>query len=416
MLIIIGTGVLFDFVRSKIPRNTIRNFLTIRYTPVASLRTPLTWKDLIQKNSDLNGLKTEKLLKQSVKKSFNSNDDPIAVSLSSGIDSTLCLALLRDSFPNRKLFGVCAVFSTNNNESKRAREIAKKFGATFKIINVYSIFKKIPELVGITGRPRWNTYQHLISKEAKKISKFLVTGDGADEIFAGYTFRYSKFLRLYTGNQNWKNKVMNYLECHNRDWVPDQKDMFGSGIRFSWNNTYSYFKPYFTNKLQPVEQVILADLNGKLLYDYIPTGVSISKHYKINIIPIFLDNNVFNFGLKIPLEQKYDPKNQKGKLILRKIAKRLDVDHIDEKKGFSPELFSDWKNHGKKICEQYLLKKDSNIFQNKLINHNWILRAFEKIENDGDIRYLNKLISILALEIWCRIFVTKEMTTRKILT
>jgi len=204
---------------------------------------------------------------------------------------------------------------------------------------------------------------------------------------------------------------MNYLECHNRDWVPDQKNMFGSKVSFSWDKLYSYFKPYFSNKLSSLEQVILADLNGKLHYDFTPTGLAISNHYNIQIIPIFMAREVFNFGINIPFNQKYDDKNNKGKLTLRKIAKRLGVDHIDEKKGFSPALFTDWNNHGKKICEHYLLAKDSNIFQNKLINYDWILRAFEKIENDDDIRYLNKLISILALEIWCRIFFTNEMNT-----
>ena len=55
------------------------------------------------------------------------------------------------------------------------------------------------------------------------------------------------------------------------------------------------------------------------------------------------------------------------------------------------------------------MKKNSYIFKKKLVNFNWVLRAFERVENDGDIRYLNRMISILALEIWYRIFITKEM-------
>ena len=49
----------------------------------------------------------------------------------------------------------------------------------------------------------------------------------------------------------------------------------------------------------------------------------------------------------------------------------------------------------------------------KIINHNWVIRSFEKVENDGDIRYLNRLISILALEIWYRLFITKEISSSK---
>ena len=35
------------------------------------------------------------------------------------------------------------------------------------------------------------------------------------------------------------------------------------------------------------------------------------------------------------------------------------------------------------------------------------------IENDGDIRYLNRITSILALEIWYRIFIKKDLNPKK---
>ena len=93
-------------------------------------------------------------------------------------------------------------------------------------------------------------------------------------------------------------------------------------------------------------------------------------------------------------------KSKKGKLVLRKISKRLGINHIDDKRGFSPSILFDWKKNGKKICNSYIMQKDSNIFQQKLINYDWVFDAIEKIENDGDIRYLNRIISILALEMW----------------
>jgi asparagine synthase (glutamine-hydrolysing) len=210
-------------------------------------------------------------------------------------------------------------------------------------------------------------------------------------------------------------KVINYLESHNRDWVPDQKDMFGSAIKFDWEKIYTYFQKYFQNKLSFLEQVFLADFNGKLLYDFIPTGNSIMNNYGIRNPPIFLDSHVINFGLKLPLQQKFDQKTNQGKLILRKIAKRLRIDHIEEKRGFSPDLIIDWNDHGRAICQKYILKQDSYIFTKKIINYDWMLRALEKVENDGDIRYLNKMISLLALEIWIRIFISKEMNLKKIL-
>ena len=90
-----------------------------------------------------------------------------------------------------------------------------------------SIYQTMPKLISITKKPRWNTYTHIIAQEAKKFSNMYIAGDGADEVFGGYTFRYNKFLNLYKPKSNWKNKIKNYLECHNRDWVPNQKTLFG---------------------------------------------------------------------------------------------------------------------------------------------------------------------------------------------
>ena len=400
----------------SIDKTLIRDYLTIRYSPKNPPIIPAQWRDFLPNTNDPNGIKTQKLLEMSILKLIPKNNETIVISLSSGIDSSLCLALLRKIFPDRKIVAICAVFSTSFDESEQAKIIAEKFNVEFKILDVDSIFSRMPELVAITKKPRWNTYQHLISKEAKKFGKILVTGDGADEVFGGYVFRYKKFLRLTRSHQNWKTKTMNYLECHNRDWVPDQNEMFGSAIKFEWGKIYKYFQPYFMNKLQPIDQIMFADFNGKLLYDFVPTGRDISKYHKVDITPIFLDNTIIKLGLALPQKQKYDLSKNNGKLILRKIAKRLCIPHIDAKKGFSPDLLVDWDKKGRKICESFLLEQKSLIFKNKLINFDWVLRSFEKVDQDGDIRYLNRLVSLLALEIWYRIFVEKNMTDKHVLS
>lgn len=392
-------------------KTSIRNFLSLRYNPEEIPHfKPASWRNFETKFYDPDGYKTERLLKKSVSNSLAGKNDIIVVSLSAGIDSTLSLALLRESFPDKKIIAICAIFKQGFNEAVKAKIIAKKFDADFKIVVIDSIFTRIPELVSITGKPKWNTYHHLIAKEAKKFGKILVTGDGADEIFGGYTFRYNKFLKLLQPKDNWVKKTTNYLECHNRDWVPDQQYVFGGLIKFNWNKIYNYFKPYFINPLHPLQQVMLADFNGKLLFDFIPTGQAISRHYDLQQVSIFIDQNLINFALHLPLSQKYDHKNLEGKIILRKIAKRFGIEQMKEKKGFSPDLLSDWKKYGKKICESYLLEKNSYIFKKNLINYNWVLRAFERVENENDIRYLNRLVAVLTLEIWYRIFISKDLS------
>jgi len=392
---------------AEIDRIYVRNMMTLRYDPrINSKKT--TSKNLEIEQNDPFGKKTEKLLKQSFKKKFGDDSTPKCVSLSSGIDSSLSLALLRDIYPDVKIITLCGVFDKSNDESKVAKIISKKFNADFKIIKMPSIFKNMPEIIWITKKPRWNTYTHVITKEAKKFSSILVTGDGADEIFAGYSFRYLKFLNSLKKNDNWKTKTKNYLDCHNRDWVPDQNLLFGTSIKFDWNKIYNYFKKYFSNSLTPLKQVFLADLNGKLLCDFIPTSNHILNYYHTESFSPFLNNDVVKFGINLPLHQKYNYKINQGKIVLRQIAKRFEIPHIENKQGFSPALWTDWEKNGKKIFQSFVMTDKATIFKKKIIDYNWVMSAFDKLSQDGDVRYLNRLISILALEIWYKMIILKE--------
>ena len=388
----------------KLNSVSIRNILSIRYNPTEKPQlSPVTSKNFNETQTDPSGLKTKTLLKNALKNKLKTSNEPIAVSLSSGIDSTLCLSLLREIFPDRELIGICGVFENGFDESKQASKIAKKFNAKFKTVKMPSIYQTMPKLISITKKPKWNTYTHIIAKEAKKYSDIYVAGDGADEVFGGYTFRYSKFLDLCKPKSSWKTKVKNYLECHNRDWVPDQKNLFDKNLNFSWNKIFLYFEKYFSNPLPLLKQVMYADLNGKLYHDFQPNGQRIFSKYDLIGVQPFLNSKIIDFGIKLPIEELYDKKTGLGKLVLRKISKRMAVNHIDEKRGFSLNLLIDWKKNGKDICQEFLLDKNSHIYSEKIINFNWVKKAFNIVENDGNLIYLSRLISILALEVWFRI-------------
>ena len=395
---------------SIIDKIEIRNILTMRYDPRKKSSVNLALpSDFSPPIHDFNGSKIEKLMINSFTKQFCEPPKSISVSMSGGIDSTLALGILRKSLPSTKIIVLCGVFDGAFDESIVAKKIADTFDADFKIIEMPSIFTDLPKIISITKKPKWNSYIYTIAQSAKKYSNYLITGDGADEVFGGYNFRYNKFLNLLQPHDTWKNKVINYLECHNKDWVPDQPQMFGSAIKFHWEDIFNYFKPYFQNSLMPLQQVMLADFNGKLVHDFIPLGNFTSEYYDIKNFSPYLDSDVIKTGLRIPLNQKYDRNVNKGKIVLRKISKRLGINHIDEKHGFSPGLLYAWKKKGRDICQEYIMKKNSYIFKKKLIDHNWVLGAYEAVETDGNTRYLTRLISLITLEIWYRMYMSNEI-------
>ena len=115
----------------------------MRYDPTStSAIKSVKLTDFKIKSSDTNGKYTEKLLKNSIG-SILLDEKPITVALSSGIDSTLCLSLLRELFPKKEIICLCGIFAEGFDESIQAQKIAKKFDATFKIVYMQSAFEML---------------------------------------------------------------------------------------------------------------------------------------------------------------------------------------------------------------------------------------------------------------------------------
>ena len=63
--------------------------------------------------------------------------------------------------------------------------------------------------------------------------------------------------------------------------------IFGDECKFNWDEIYNILRPYFNNSLSNLNQVLLADYNGKLLHNMKPLYSLIHKHFGItNITPI----------------------------------------------------------------------------------------------------------------------------------
>jgi len=395
--------------------SSIANILTLRYDPLILPNLPKkTWKDFQTIDKPPNIELIENLISKNITKKLDSlNSKKLCIALSGGVDSTLILSLIRKSNPNIEIDAISIKFANSVDETSSASKIAEKFEANHHIIDVDNYLYELPKAISQIKLPFWDLHWYYVAKKSKTLSNILASGDGGDEIFGGYTFRYKNFLSLTNSSSTPLEKVKAYLACHERDHVSDQESIFGHKLNFSWDSIYKLLLPYFDNSLSGLEQVFVADYNGKLLYNFNPVNSRITKNFDIQVLSPLLNEDLISYGLKIPSKFKYDKTKNIGKLPLRDLLIKNKADSLvsKEKLGFSVNTINLWNSHGHELCKEFL--ENSRMVEDDLINNEWIKKYLNR--NDLDIKYVNKFLGLLAYEIWYRLFVTHELSSKRLL-
>jgi len=391
--------------------SSIVNILTLRYDPNLTPNLPIKTRNDFSPNiqsADINLI--EKSISNYIKqKTENLDIKSVSIALSGGVDSTLVLSIIRKVRPDINIQAVSIKFADSVDETDNALKIAETFEAEHNIVYLENYLSELPKAISMIKMPFWDLHWYYVVKKSKSFSKILFSGDGGDELFGGYTFRYTKFLSLTSENSTPKEKVLAYLQCHERDRVPDQEKIFNDKSKFSWELIHDSLLPHFDNKLSRLEQVFLADYNGKLLYNFNPINNNIIKSFDMELLTPILNDELLNVGPHLVQSEKYNSENNLGKLPLRSILKKNKHDYLvgTQKLGFNVNTINLWKKHGKKLCKEYL--NDARIVKDGWINNEWIKKYIES--PDLDVRYVNKFFGILAFEIWYRLFITKEMNS-----
>lgn len=351
----------------------------------------------------------------------------INMTLSSGIDSHYILHTfsLMPNFRASNYEALCVDFIDTRDgdepESVKAKQIAEKYGVDFVKVTIDDPLEDLAELISIVKEPRWNLYQYYLYLLAKERTGVLITGDGADELYLGYTFRYQKYLDSVFKCKTWEDKAKLYLQCHANDWVKDQEQLFYQNRHttppFNWNLIINHLKQYFYDgfftesadkigdKNLMLGPVILADINGKLRYDYIPSNTKLAKKAGIELLTPFLTPHEFENSLKnYSITEKYNYEKNIGKIPLRHLLNRMTDNH---KRGFGFDLVKYWQRKGfDRIAKK--INKDSLCFE--YINIDW----WNKHLSDISVPYINKFLQIYSLELYLEL-IDKEQIVEELI-
>ena len=198
-----------------------RSFWSAREVAEQGERTPFTGS-LEEATNEL-----ETLLQTTVRSRMIA-DVSLGALLSGGFDSSVVVAMMQSISPRPiKTFSI-GFWETQYNEAQHAKDIARHLGTdhTELYISPTDAQSIIPEIPKIYDEPFADSSQIptvLLSQVARQNVQVALSGDGGDELFAGYT-KYPECLKRW---KTWGNRPL---------WVRKQMaDVMTSIGRTSWN-------------------------------------------------------------------------------------------------------------------------------------------------------------------------------------
>ena len=317
-----------------------------------------------------------RLMQKAVKEQLVA-DVPVGCFLSGGIDSSTITAFasLQTSHP---LTTISFSFGSNKTELPYSREIAEKY----KTNNIelhqddFDIANWFEKMIFIYDEPfadSSNIPTFLISQMASKQFKVVLTGDGGDELMAGYRSWYRSLYQLQHPDgfksrlQNFSRKIhlKNFRSSNMAEAHLQQNNYFTQKelqrlAKYSPGYDYDKFidQPYNT-----VDAAMRMDLQDYMPGDILVKTDRAAMANSLELRAPFLDIDFAEFCIALPEDYKIDSKNDK--LLMRESFGHLWTERIlnRPKQGFGAPV-TEWLNQKgmMQLKNDYLLNSSNKMY------------------------------------------------------
>ncbi len=362
------------------------------------------------------------------------SDVPFGVFLSGGVDSSAILAYMAlNSTRPVKAFSI-GFDEKEYNEVEFAKIAAQRWGAEHHVETVKpDALAILPQLVRHYGEPYGDSSAiptYYVSQVARRHVPLVLSGDGGDEIFAGY----HSYLSWLSWKENKKNsplqaineylrrifpsfqisqnaqrsnlddwmKIVGYFNCERRQGLwRDEYQIYIQDSISAFTNTFKRTKRY---SLANIVQYL--DINTYLPFDILTKVDVASMVHGLEVRPPFVDIKVFEFASKIPERFNITKVSGgwRGKLLLKKVLEKYyDEDFLHRSKmGFGVPVQKWFVSDGslREYVEDTLLNRKSHVSE---------LFRPEAIRQTVDENGYGRVWFLIFLEEWLHQFKTQRV-------
>lgn len=276
-------------------------------------------------------------LRVSVKRRLDIADVPVGVLLSGGLDSSLLVGLLAEAgVKDLKTFtvGFDDQPEEKGSEFEFSDPVAERFGTEHHKFHVPNdqLITRLPEAIEKMAEPMFGQDAvafYLLSERVSQEVKVVQSGQGADEVFAGY-FWYPQ-MHLAEGEPMLDRFANRYFDRSHEEWLETVDPAHHTG-----DATSELIAELLAEQDADayLDRVLAMDVTTLIVDDPVKRVDNMTMAWGLEARVPFLDHELVELAMQVPTELKL---REGGKGPLKAIARGLLPDSvIDRPKGYFP--------------------------------------------------------------------------------
>ncbi len=313
---------------SETGETTLERYWTLTATRPEESKTEAEWTEAIHQ-----------ALQKSVKRRLDIADVPVGVLLSGGLDSSLLVGLLAEQ-------GVKDIRTFSIGFEDQPEESGNEFEFSDQVVEMYNtrhqkivipneqVLERLPEAIGQMAEPMVGQDAvafYLLSEQVSKDVKVVQSGQGADEVFAGYFWYPQMAAASGSDVERFGN---HYFDRDHAEFLETVTEKY-RGEDYTSKRVDELLNEAATDSY--LDKALRMDVTTLIVDDPVKRVDNMTMAWGLEARVPFLDHELVELAMQMPPEMKLGPDGDDAKYVLKQISRGLIPDGvIDRKKGYFP--------------------------------------------------------------------------------